>query len=96
MVPCNASYYGTVAARAGIPVVAVDTGLLSTGRRSRYSNSYLSSPPFESADWPDWQILLAQRCGMATGRAVDRPQPAVCAGRGSCRLEQRIILLLFE
>ena len=52
MVLCNASYYGTVAAirslgRAGIPVVAVDTGLLSTGRRSRYAKSYLSSPPFE-------------------------------------------------
>ena len=36
MVLCNASYYGTVAAirslgRAGIPVVAVDTGLLAPG-----------------------------------------------------------------
>lgn len=53
IVLCNASYYGAVAAirslgRAGIPVVAVDTGLLSTGRRSRYTKFYLSSPPFDS------------------------------------------------
>ncbi len=65
MVLCNASYYGTVAAirslgRAGIPVVAVDTGLLSIGRRSRYSKSYLSSPPFESEDWGDWLLTLGR------------------------------------
>ena len=79
MVLCNASYYGTVAAirslgRAGIPVVAVDNGLLSTGRRSRYSKYYLSSPPFESADWPDWLLTLSRdgvrRAIYATSDAV--------------------------
>lgn len=79
MVLCNASYYGTVAAirslgRAGIPVVAVDTGMLSTGRRSRYSKSYLSSPPFESEDWPDWLLTLGRdgvrRAIYATSDAV--------------------------
>ena len=79
MVLCNASYYGTVAAirslgRAGIPVVAVDTGLLSTGRRSRYARSYLSSPPFDSADWSDWLLALGRdgvrRAIYATSDAV--------------------------
>ena len=79
MVLCNASYYGTVAAirslgRAGIPVVAVDTGLLSTGRRSRYAKSYLSSPPFDSADWSDWLLALGRdgvrRAIYATSDAV--------------------------
>lgn len=79
MVLCNASYYGTVAAirslgRAGVPVVAVDTGLLSIGRRSRYSKSYLSSPPFESEDWADWLLTLGQdgvrRAIYATSDAV--------------------------
>jgi D-aspartate ligase len=79
MVLCNASYYGTVAAirslgRADIPVIAVDTGLLSTGRRSRYSKSYLSSPPFESQDWPDWLLKLGRdgvrRAIYATSDAV--------------------------
>jgi predicted ATP-grasp superfamily ATP-dependent carboligase len=79
MVLCNASYYGTVAAirslgRAGIPVMAVDTGLLSTGRRSRYSKSYLSSPPFDSADWSDWLLALGRdgvrRAIYATSDAV--------------------------
>jgi len=79
MVLCNASYYGTVAAirslgRAGIPVVAVDTGLFSTGRRSRYSKSYLSSPPFDSADWSDWLLALGRdgvrRAIYATSDAV--------------------------
>ena len=79
MVLCNASYYGTVAAirslgRAGIPVVAVDTGLLSTGRRSRYAKSYLNSPPFDSADWSDWLLALGRdgirRAIYATSDAV--------------------------
>jgi D-aspartate ligase len=79
MVLCNASYYGTIAAirslgRAGIPVVAVDNGLLSTGRRSRYSKSYLSSPPFEAEDWPDWLLTLGRdgvrRAIYATSDAV--------------------------
>jgi predicted ATP-grasp superfamily ATP-dependent carboligase len=79
MVLCNASYYGTVAAirslgRAGIPVVAIDTGLLSTGRRSRYAKSYLSSPPFDSADWSDWLLTLGRdgvrRAIYATSDAV--------------------------
>ncbi len=79
MVLCNASYFGTVAAirslgRAGIPVVAVDDWLLSTGRRSRYSKSYLSSPPFDSADWPDWLLAMGRdgirRAIYATSDAV--------------------------
>jgi D-aspartate ligase len=79
VVLCDASYYGTVAAirslgRAGIPVVAVDTGLLSAGRRSRYAKSYLSSPPFESADWSDWLLALGRdgvrRAIYATSDAV--------------------------
>lgn len=79
MILCNASYYGTVAAirslgRAGIPVVAVDNGLLSTGRRSRYSKSYISSPPFESEEWPDWLLTLGRdgirRAIYATSDAV--------------------------
>jgi len=79
MVLCNASYYGTVAAirslgRAGVPVVAVDTGLLSIGRRSRYAKSYLSSPPFESEDWADWLLTLGRdgvrRAIYATSDAV--------------------------
>lgn len=79
MLLCNASYYGTVAAirslgRAGIPVVAVDNGLLSTGRRSRYSKSYISSPPFESEEWPDWLLTLGRdgvrRAIYATSDAV--------------------------
>ena len=79
MVLCNASYYGTVAAirslgRAGIPVVAVDTGLLSTGRRSRYAKSYLNSPPFDAADWSDWLLALGRdgirRAIYATSDAV--------------------------
>jgi predicted ATP-grasp superfamily ATP-dependent carboligase len=79
MVLCNASYYGTVAAirslgRAGVPVVAVDNGLLSTGRRSRYSKSYLSSPPFESEDWSDWLLAMGRdgirRAIYATSDAV--------------------------
>jgi D-aspartate ligase len=79
MVLCNAGYYGTIAAirslgRAGIPVVAVDTGLLSPGRSSRYSKSYLSSPPFDSADWSDWLLALGRdgvrRAIYATSDAV--------------------------
>jgi hypothetical protein len=63
-----------VALRRGIPVVAVDTGLLSTGRRSRYARSYLSSPPFDSADWSDWLLALGRdgvrRAIYATSDAV--------------------------
>lgn len=79
MVLCNASYYGTVAAirslgRAGVPVVAVDTGSLSPGRSSRYSKSYVSSPPFESADWADWLLEMGRdgvrRAIYATSDAV--------------------------
>jgi D-aspartate ligase len=79
MVLCNAGYYGTIEAirslgRAGIPVVAVDTGLLSPGRSSRYSKSYLSSPPFDSADWSDWLLALGRdgvrRAIYATSDAV--------------------------
>lgn len=79
VVLCNSSYYGTIAAirslgRAGVPVVAVDTGLLSPGRSSRYSNTYLSSPPFESDNWSDWLLALGQdgvrRAIYATSDAV--------------------------
>jgi D-aspartate ligase len=79
MVLCNAGYHGTIAAirslgRAGIPVVTVDTGMLSPGRSSRYSKSYLSSPPFDSADWSDWLLSLGRdgirRAIYATSDAV--------------------------
>jgi D-aspartate ligase len=79
VVLCNAGYYGTVAAirslgRAGVPVVAVDTGLLSPGRTSRYSKSYISSPPFDSADWVDWLLEMGRdgvrRAIYATSDAV--------------------------
>jgi predicted ATP-grasp superfamily ATP-dependent carboligase len=79
MVLCNAGYHGTIAAirslgRAGIPVVTVDTGMLSPGRCSRYSKSYLSSPPFDSADWSDWLLSLGRdgirRAIYATSDAV--------------------------
>jgi predicted ATP-grasp superfamily ATP-dependent carboligase len=79
MVLCNASYYGTVAAirslgRAGIPVVAVDTELLSTGRHSRYVKSYRRSPRFDSANWSDWLLELGRdgvhRAIYATSDAV--------------------------
>jgi D-aspartate ligase len=79
VVLCNASYYGTVAAirslgRAGVPVVAVDTGLLSPGRTSRYSKSYTSCPPYGSPDWVDWLLELGRdgvrRAIYATSDAV--------------------------
>ncbi len=79
MVLCNASYYGTVAAirslgRAGIPVVAIDSELLSSGRRSRYAKSFLRSPPFDSTNWSDWLLALGRdgvrRAIYATSDAV--------------------------
>ena len=98
MVLCNASYYGTVAAirslgRAGIPVVAVDTGLLSTGRRSRYAKSYLSSPPFESADWSDW-LLAEGRDGVR--RAIYATSDAVSFAIADRREELSSVFDLYQ
>lgn len=79
MVLCNASYYGTLAAirslgRAGIPVVTLDTGILSIGRYSRHSSVHLKSPPFDSPEWPDWLLALGRsgprRAIYATSDAV--------------------------
>ncbi|MDX2205409.1 MAG: hypothetical protein NW223_21855 [Hyphomicrobiaceae bacterium] len=66
IVLCNASYYGTLAAvramgRAGVPVVTVDPAVFAPGRYSRYASLHLSSPPFESDEWPDWLLELGRR-----------------------------------
>jgi D-aspartate ligase len=79
MVLCNAGYYGTLAAvrslgRAGVPVVTLDTGILSISRYSRHSSAYLRSPPFDSPDWADWLLAFGRtgprRAIYATSDAV--------------------------
>ena len=79
MVLCNASYYGTLAAvrslgRAGVPVVTLDTSILSVGRYSRHSHTHLKSPQFDCPDWPDWLLELGRsgprRAIYATSDAV--------------------------
>lgn len=66
MVLGNAGYYGTLAAvrslgRSGVPVVTLDTGILSLGRYSRHSSAHVKSPPFDSPDWPDWLLEFGRR-----------------------------------
>lgn len=66
MVLCNAGYYGTLAAvrslgRAGVPVVTLDTGILSVGRYSRHSTAHFKSPRLDSPDWPNWLLEFGRR-----------------------------------
>lgn len=65
MVLCDAGYYGTLAAvrslgRIGVPVVTVDTSILSPSRYSRYASSHVRSPPLDSADWADWLLAFGR------------------------------------
>ena len=65
MVLCNAGYYGTLAAmrslgRIGVPIVTVDTGILSPGGYSRYSSCHLKSPSLDSADWSEWLLAIGR------------------------------------
>lgn len=79
MVLCDASYYGTLAAvrslgRAGVPVITLDTSILSMGRYSRHSYTHIKSPRFDSPDWADWLLAFGRsgprRAIYATSDAV--------------------------
>lgn len=98
MVLCNAGYYGTLAAvrslgRIGVPVVTVDTGVLSPARYSRYSSSHLNSPPLDSADWTNWLLAFGRE---GPRRAIYATSDSVSFALADCREELGSVFDLYQ